>query len=276
MSEYLTYRFEDTPAFVSTFDELPLWSAAFGLLLLKHLDVKAGLTVLDLGSGTGFPLLELAGRLGHSCRLYGIDPWAHANERARQKIRNYGLRNVEIIESSAEHLPFDDASVDLIVSNLGLNNFTNVRTVLLECFRVLKPGGKVALTTNVNGHWQEFYDLFSRTLQQLNKEDILKKLEEQQAHRGSLESISQLLTNSGLAINRTYTDQLEMKFLDGTAFLNHHFVKLGWITEWIQLVAPEEREATFGLLEQNLNDFARNNDGLRLSVPMAFIEATKA
>src|SRR5688500_7456538 len=112
--EYLSYSFNDSEEFISTFDELPLWSASFGLLMLKHLELKPSLTVLDIGSGTGFPLMELAGRLGRSCKLYGIDPWVNANMRAREKIKNYGLSNVEIIESSAADLPFENGSVDLI------------------------------------------------------------------------------------------------------------------------------------------------------------------
>ena len=123
MTEYLSCTFNDSEEFISTFDEAPLWSGTFGLLLLKHLELKPNLTIIDLGSGAGFPLMELAGRLGKSCKLYGLDPWANANKRARQKIKNYTLSNVEIIESSAEHIPFENNSIDLIVSNLGINNF---------------------------------------------------------------------------------------------------------------------------------------------------------
>src|SRR4051812_32428075 len=102
MTEYLKYKFDDSPELVSTFDELPLWSASFGLMMLKHLKLRPNLTVVDIGSGAGFPLLELAERLGSSCKLYGIDPWTNANTRAKQKIKNYNISNVEIVEVSAE------------------------------------------------------------------------------------------------------------------------------------------------------------------------------
>lgn len=275
MTEYLGYTFEDTPAFVDTFDELPLWSASFGLLLFKHLELKPNLSVIDLGSGTGFPLLELAGRLGKSCTLYGIDPWTNANKRAKQKIKNYGLENVEIIECSAEQIPFDDDSIDLIVSNLGLNNFEKPATVFKECKRVLKPGGKLVLTTNLNGHWKEFYDIFETTLKALGKDDILSKLKTEQEHRGTVESISMLFTDSGLNISRHYEDRFEMKFLDGSAFLNHYFVKLGWLSSWRDLIPQEELATIFASLEQRLNAFAGKNDELSLTVPMAFIEGIK-
>jgi len=61
MTDYLNYKFEDDETFINTFDEAPLWSAAFGLLLLKHISLKRHQTIVDLGSGAGFPLLELAG-----------------------------------------------------------------------------------------------------------------------------------------------------------------------------------------------------------------------
>ncbi len=195
MTEYLSYKFDDTLDFVETFDEVPLWSASFGLLLLKHLELKPNLTVIDIGSGAGFPLIELAERLGKSSKLYGLDPWKNANERARQKIKNYSLSNVEIIESSAEEIPFDDGSIDLIVSNLGINNFDQPQVVFKECNRVLKPNGKLALTTNLNGHWKEFYDIFETTLEQLGQDKIIDKLTVHQEHRGTIGSIAKLFSN---------------------------------------------------------------------------------
>ena len=275
MRDYLSYKFKDSPAFVHSYDELPLWSASFGLLLLKHLELKPNLTVLDLGSGTGFPLLELAGRLGNSCRLYGIDPWTNANQRAKQKITSYGLHNVEIIEGSAEHMPFDDQSVDLIVSNLGINNFNQPPVVFKECYRVLKPTSKLALTTNLNGHWQEFYNVFETTLQALGKDEIVDRLKLQQEHRGTVESITKLFTDSGLQISRHYTESFDMKFLDGSAFLNHYFIKLGWLASWKELLPPDEWQDLFSSLEQNLNAHSNKARGLNLTVPMAFIEGEK-
>lgn len=162
---YPEYQFEDSAAFVATFDELPLWSAPFGLLLLKHLPIRRGMQIVDLGSGAGFPLLELASRYGDSCKLNGADPWQHAQARAAEKVRNYGLRNVELLPQSGASLPFEDGSIDLIVSNLGINNFEDTAQVFRECLRVLRPGGSLALSTNLEGHWRLFYELWEQLLQ---------------------------------------------------------------------------------------------------------------
>ncbi len=273
---YLSYKFEDSPAFVNTFDEAPLWSAAFGLLLFKHLELKPDMQVLDLGPGAGFPLLELAQRLGSSCTCYGLDPWANANNRAKEKITNYGIANASIIEGSGNQIPFGDATIDLIVSNLGINNFEQPEVVFKECHRVLKPGGRLVLTTNLNGHWKEFYAIFEDTLQQLGHHELLTKLKAQQEHRGTIASIENLFTASGLKVTRTFEDSFTMRFLDGTAMLNHYFVKLGWLSSWLELVPAELHLQVFPLLEQKLNTYAAQNGNLVLTVPMAYIEGVKS
>jgi ubiquinone/menaquinone biosynthesis C-methylase UbiE len=275
MSNYLSYLFEDTPEFIGTFDELPLWSAPFGLLLLKHLEYKPNLRILDIGSGAGFPLTEIADRFGSSCKCYGLDIWKNANERAKQKIRNYGLENVSVIEGSAESIPFDDASIDLNVSNLGINNFSNPPLVFAECCRVLRPGGKLALTTNLNGHWKEFYSVLRTSIEEMGRTDLLEKLREHEKHRGSVESISKLFADSGFAETKHIFESFEMKFVDGSAFLNHHFVKLGWLGSWKELLAGEDMSNIFTKLEQNLNALANKENGLTLTVPMAYIEGQK-
>jgi arsenite methyltransferase len=275
MPEYLQYSFTDSPETVSTFDELPLWSAAFGLFLLKHLEIRSNLIVVDIGSGAGFPLLELAERLGSSSRCYGIDPWANANNRAKQKIRNYGIKNAEVINISAEELPFENNYIDLAVSNLGINNFDNPGKVFKECNRVLKAGGKLALTTNLNGHWKEFYNIFEETLVQLKMNDIVPALTAHQEHRGTVSSVSELFTANGFTVSRTVEDIFEMTFANGTALLNHHFVKLGWLASWKDLIPGREQLPFFEQLEANLNAYALGHKALTLTVPMLFIEGTK-
>ena len=84
------------PDFVSVYDELSLWAAPFGLKLLDAIKYRRNITALDLGFGTGFPLLEFAMRLGQTSRVYGIDPWNAAIDRVRRKISRYGIDNVQL------------------------------------------------------------------------------------------------------------------------------------------------------------------------------------
>ena len=127
MKAYLKQNFDwNDFDLVSVIDEIPLWSAPFGLKLLDVIKLKPNINALDIGSGLGFPLLEVAQRLGTSSKVYGIDPWERAIERVKIKIKQYDLTNVEIINGAAEKLPFENHFFDLIVSNNGINNVENV------------------------------------------------------------------------------------------------------------------------------------------------------
>jgi SAM-dependent methyltransferase len=234
-----------------------------------------GITLLDIGSGAGFPLLEIAQRLGTASTCYGLDPWTNANERAKLKMNNYDVQNVQIIDGSADAIPFPENTFDLIVSNLGINNFTNPALVIKECHRTLKPNGLINITTNLNGHWRPFYQLFTETLHTLHRTDLIASVHAQEAHRGTVASSSADLQLAGLTITRTFSESFEMRFLDGTAFLNHYFIKLGWLQSWKDLIPATLRQEFFAALEHNLNEHAKKEGCLALPVPMAFIEAQK-
>ena len=109
MDNYLKTKYDlNDKETVSVIDELPFWSAPFGLKLLEKINYKKNITALDIGSGLGFPLLEIAMRLGNTCKLYGIDPWEAAVERIKTKIRIYGITNVEMIIGVAEKIPLPE------------------------------------------------------------------------------------------------------------------------------------------------------------------------
>jgi arsenite methyltransferase len=141
------------PQFGDLYDELPLWSAPFGLRLLDHVPMRSGLTILDVGAGTGFLTLELTQRCGSETTIIAVDPWTAGMHRLRRKLANLGLSNVVLLEQDAATLDLPDASVDVIVSNLGINNFENADAVLQTLYRVAKPGVGLFLTTNLQATW---------------------------------------------------------------------------------------------------------------------------
>lgn len=262
----------DSPEMVSLFDEAPLWSARFGALLLDHLELRPGLTVLDIGSGAGFPLFELAHAHGPSAQVIGLDPWQAALRRAAFKRRMYRL-NAMLLVGDGEAVPLPAASVDLVVSNLGINNFARPEAVLAECRRVLRPDGRLALTTNLQGHMREFYGVFRDVLMRLGKPDDIDRLAAHEAHRGTAISQATRVEASGFLVTRLIEDSFVWRFADGSALLRHFMIRLGFLDGWRGIVDPERERDIFAALEEQLNIQGRHQSGLSLTIPMLYLEA---
>jgi arsenite methyltransferase len=263
-----------SPRVLTAYDELPLWSAMFGLLLLEEVPLANMTNVLDAGCGTGFPLIELAERLGNRAQVHGIDPWTGALKRAAEKIASRGTPNVTLHEGSAAAMPFADATFDLIVSNLGVNNFENRDAVIRECRRVARDGATLALTTNLQGHMQELYAVFADVLADVLDGDpeALARLRAHVEHRATVANVQELLESGGFNVTRVVEREGVMRFADGSALLNHYFIKLGFLDGWKKVV-PGNEHAVFARLRDALDDLAKCNLELRLTVPMAYVEA---
>src|SRR5215207_5217545 len=107
----------------SSFDQQSFWASRFGALMFQHLELAPNLKILDLATGTGFPLLELAQTFGASSYVVGLDQWWDALERAEAKRLAYWQTNAALLYGNGVAMPFPDAAFDLIVIHLGLNNF---------------------------------------------------------------------------------------------------------------------------------------------------------
>lgn len=277
MSSYLDSNFDlDSDNLIEVLDEVPYWSAPFGLKLLENIHLKKNINVLDIGFGTGFPLTEIAMRLNNSCKVYGIDPWETAAKRAKKKLKAYGIHNTELINGFAENIPLPDNTIDLITSNNGINNVEDLEKTIAECSRVIKPLGQFVQTVNLNTTMIEFYNILERVLNDLKLESYVPGIKQHiYKKRKPLNEYLSLLEKHGFNIDKVIEDNFEYTFVDGTTMLNHYFIRLAFLDSWKNLVPNEKQVEIFKSIEDSMNQIAADEGVFKLSVPFVVIDCKK-
>jgi ubiquinone/menaquinone biosynthesis C-methylase UbiE len=246
------------------------------LALLETAKLLPGMQALDLGCGLGFPLLELAARLGPRGQVTGLDPWQPALQRAEAKARRRGIANLELVEGTAEAMPFADARFDLIVSNNGLNNVQDPQRALAECARVARTRAQLVLTVNLPGTFALFYELFQMLLEDRGmKVEVAALHEHIRAKRKPVGEWQDLVEQAGFTVRRIREEAFIWSFLNGTALFQHWFVRLAFLPPWVAILPPEQAGEFMPFLEGRLNRLALERGGLHLEVPFLCLDALR-
>lgn len=258
------------------YDELPFWSAPFGLSLLDTIRFRKEINVLDIGSGSGFPMIELAERMGRTCQVYGLDSSEAAVEMTTKKISVKGIRNAKAIHGFSEELPFNDNYFGLIVSNNGLNNVRDEKKSLAECFRVGTEKCQMVLTMNLPGTFMEFYNIFEDVL---TEEKMFEECSKMKDHITEKRKTSghweKQIKDAGFSISGTRNEEFTMTFSDSDAFLNHSLIADFFRPHWEVILPPDQLTRVFDMIREKLNRKAGQQKKLIMSVPFVCFDCEK-
>jgi SAM-dependent methyltransferase len=173
-------------------------------------------------------------------------------------------------------LPLPDRSIDLVVSNNGLNNVPDMDLTLAECARVLIPGGQLAFTMNLDGTMMEFYEVMEDVL---NGYHLPESVEAMKKHihdkRKPLEEVLALIQKHGFLEVSVDHDRFSYTFADGTTMFKHFLIRLAFLDSWKKLVTDERQQMIFSEIEDRINRIADKDGFFKLSVPFVVIDVRK-
>lgn len=277
MKNYLTTQYDlSNPDLVSVIDELPLWSAPFGLKLLETINYRKNLNVLDIGFGLGCPLTEIAMRLGSTSQVYGIDPWDAAIERTRLKLKMYNIGNVKLVKGVAEHLPFEDGCFQLIVSNNGLNNVNDLPQCFKECRRVAASGAQLIFTFNTSETFRNFYDILKLVLAKRGLNDKVREVDNHIASkRPPLERFKALAEENGFTLVSVEKSRFDYFFADAQATMNHFFMNMAFLPGWRAILDKSNEESIFSEVEQLIEKVCEQEGKFTMPVPFYTVNCRK-
>ena len=273
MKKILDWKSEEV---VNIYDEVTLWSAPFGRLLLEQMPMQKGASVLDIGFGTGFPLIELSQRFGSESQIYGIDIWEAGIHRTREKIRIFEIEHIKILEKSATEIDMEDNQIEIVTSNLGVNNFQEISKVYREIRRVLKPTGSLCITTNPIGTFAELFEVFESLMAGMELKNALAELEKYVARRKDKSAIVKELEEHGIRLVKSKSDSTIMRFLDGEALLDHSLIRIAFRETWEQMIGKEKVHEFFIKLRSKIDEIVAVEGEFKMTIPMLYLEFEKA
>lgn len=271
----MSFDFSDD-VFIGLYDNCPLWSSRFVYTVLDKIVLAEDAVVLDIGTGTGVPAIEIAERMGRNSFVYAIDQWQAGLKRAEAKASQLGVKNVIFKNASALGTAFPDHFFDCVISNNCLNNIADYDAALQECLRILKPGGRLIQAFNLPESLREFYDVFRALLLEKGMAFEMEALNNHiHQKRKSTEYTVRATERAGFSIVEVTEHGFSWRFYNGTSLLNYSFVRMAWLPSWQSIIDEVQRETFFSELEEKLNLYARENGGLNLTIPYSCVVAAK-
>lgn len=257
---------------------IPFWANHFSKLLMENIPLKPGSKILDVATGTGVPLLDIAKKIdGDSgSAIIGIDIWEAAIFEAKKRINASNLYNASVIKADGNNLPFLRETFDYVLSNVGINNFADRETVFAELNRVNKKHGYLILTTNLENCMHEFYYIYSMVLNRLGNKSYIESLQKQKKERVTITELKALYIRNGYKLNRLVEREFKLTYPDSKSFFNNDFIGMGFMKNWIKIVETRDKWDKIQVeIMKEIERVVEKKMNFTLTIPFVYIEGQK-
>ena len=190
-----------------------------------------------------------------------------------------GSKDLEVLELTLTQdieLPFDDETFNLVTSNNGINNVDDEARAFAEIARVSKPGAQFVFAVNLPETMIEFYRVYRNVLWARGLEEAIGRMDEHIIDkRKPLSHVRAQAERAGFDIRNIHESSFSFRYTDGTAMLNHYFIRLSFADGWKAILDPDDVGPVFDDVELALNDIAAKQDGLKMTVPFVCVDCQK-
>lgn len=238
---------------------LPIWSERFGRLLMRGLEVPERGQVLDVACGTGYPAIEILRKMGPGCRLIAIDASSVMLDVARKKVAEIEGASKKVFfrtESAEPKLSFADDVYDLVVCNLGLEDFDDPAAGIKDFARVTVPGGEVRCTLPLDGTFQEFFDLYREVLIKHDKHEAIDRLNEFLRRYPTIDECERWMREADLSPHRVDVVEFSMLFKSSREFFFAPVIEYGPLAEWKAIAGKgQEMQDVFWYIKEAIDAY---------------------
>lgn len=186
-----------------------------------------------------------------------------------------GIDNVQIIDASATRIPLEDDSIDLVTSNLGINNFEDKTEVYTEINRVLKKDGSLCITTNPMGTFNELFQIMMQVCDSMNLDKAHASLKDYVNNRSTKEQIIEEFGNHSFELVNKQETVTKMRFVDAKAVFNHSLIRIGFRAYWEQMIQETNSEDFFEAVIKEIGKVIAINAVFEMTVPILYLEFRK-
>lgn len=218
----------ETISLSSILDDFSVWSSMTGMDLLNNIPVREYRRIIDIGTGTGFPIIELAQRFNKNCEFVGIDKWDKMIDIVKRKCVSRNLKNILLIVGDFKDISLKEDSFDLVVSNNGFTSSDYRLEIIQKSYKILKKGGEIHFTAMSPNLIKEFYTECTNCLLKLRKGkqlayDIINKKEKL---RKDEEYYIEQLNRAGFLEIKSIKQKKVLKIANLERFMNYAPIKM--------------------------------------------------